>query len=124
MRGRLAAGTIALVILVTGVLPAFGGYRCIAMGVRMDAPSSCCRHTDTTSAVKAPCCEAVAAARVEPRRTPSSPETRIQPPVVVAWIAFPPSPPMLPSHDATARACARGRPPGEALHLLSSVLRV
>jgi hypothetical protein len=124
MRGRLTASLVALVILVTGVVPAVAGYRCIAMGVRMDAPSACCHHEDSAPALKAQCCEAVAAARVEPRQTPPSHETMIQAPTVVGWIVFPSFAPVASSVDLTTPARARGRPPGEQLHLLSTVLRV
>lgn len=124
MRGRFTAIAVALVILVTGVVPAVASYRCIAMGVRMDAPSPCCRHEDGTPRLKAQCCESVAAARVEPRRAPSPADTIIHPPPVVAWIVFPPMAPEASTLDVTTPARARGRPPGERLHLLSTILRV
>ncbi len=124
MRGRLTASSIALVILVTGVIPAVAGYRCVVMGARMAAPASCCHHQDDTRAVKAQCCEAIAAAQLQPRRTPPSAGETIQAPTVVAWILFPPVIVAASSVDLTTAACARGRPPGEQLHLLSAVLRV
>lgn len=122
MRRRLTASAIALVILVTGLIPAVAGYRCV-MGMQMDAPSPCCRHADETAAVKAPCCEAVAAVRLEPRRTPSS-LTTIQPPAPVGSIVFPPPSAPLASVDRATPARARGRPPGERLQLYSTVLRI
>jgi hypothetical protein len=124
MRGRLAAGLVALVILVTGVIPAVAGYRCIAMGVRMEAPSSCCEHEDDVPALKSQCCESVAAALLQPRTTQPSPETTIQPQSVVGWIVFPSITPVAASGALTTPARARGRPPGERQHLLSTVLRV
>jgi hypothetical protein len=124
MRGRLTASLVALVILVTGVVPAVVSYRCIAMGVRMDAPSPCCHHDDGAPALKAQCCEAIAAASVEPRRTPPSSDPVVQPPSLVAWIVFPPIQPLLSAQDLTSAARARGRPPGERLHLYSPILRV
>ena len=124
MRGRLTAGLIALVILVTGVIPAVAGYRCIVMGARMNAPSPCCQHQDSAATVKAQCCEAVAAAQLQPRRTPPSTDSTIQPPTLIAWVAFLPMAPPVSSADLTTPARARGRPPGEQLQLLSTVLRV
>ena len=124
MRGRLTATLIALVIMVTGVIPAVAGYRCIAMGVRMAAPSACCHHQESAPAVKAPCCEAIAAAQLQPRQTPPSTDATIQTPTVVGWISFPPTAAAVSSIDLTTPARARGRPPGEQLQLLSTVLRV
>ena len=124
MHGRLTASLIALVILVTGVIPAVAGYRCIVMGVRMDAPSACCHHRQSAPTVKAPCCEAVAAAQLEPRRTAPSTDPTIPPPTVIGWVALLPMAPVASSADVTTAARARGRPPGEQLHLLSTVLRV
>ncbi len=124
MRGRLTASSIALVILVTGVIPAVAGYRCVVMGARMAAPSSCCHHQDDTRAVKAQCCEAIAAAQLQPRRTPPSTDPTIQPPTVIAWIVHPPIASPVSSADVTMLGRARGRPPGEQLHLLSTVLRL
>jgi hypothetical protein len=125
MRGRLAASLIALVILMTGVMPAVAGYRCIAMGMRMQAPSPCCHHDDDAPALKEQCCEAVAAPRLEPRRTPpSSSEIAIQAPIVVGWIVFPPLGPLVSRAEIIMLARARGRPPGDQLQLLSTILRV
>jgi hypothetical protein len=124
MRERLTAGVIALVILVTGVIPAVAGYRCIAMGVRMATPSACCHHGDETPAFKAQCCEVIAAVRIEPRSTPTSQETTIQAPALIGWIVFPPLTVVVPAVDQTTPARARGRPPGERLHRLSTILRV
>lgn len=124
MRGRLTASSIALVILVTGVIPAVAGYRCIVMGVRMDAPSACCQHRQSGPTVKARCCETVAAAQLQPRGTPPSTDATIQPPTVIAWVALPPMAPVASSAEVTTAARARGRPPGDELHLLSTVLRV
>lgn len=124
MRGRLTASLIAMVITVTGVIPAVAGYRCVVMGARMVAPSGCCHHEDTAPTVKAQCCEAIAAAQLQPRSTPQSSDATIQAPTVVAWIVFPPLAPAVSSIDVTTPARARGRPPGEQLHLLSTVLRV
>jgi hypothetical protein len=124
VRGRLAAGLIALVILVTGVIPAVAGYRCIATGARMQTPSPCCHQDDAAPALKAQCCQAVAAAQLEPRSTPPSTGSVLPAPTVVAWIVFPPTPPVLSSVDLMTPARARGRPPGERLHLLSPILRV
>jgi hypothetical protein len=124
MRARLGASLIALVILVTGVIPAVGGYRCIAMGMRMQAPSACCRHESPGPTLKAQCCERTAAPKVEPRRTPSSTDTTIHPPTVIAVIVFPAIAPSISSLALGSPARARGRPPGEQLHLLSTILRV
>src|SRR5690242_5829749 len=89
MRARLAASLIALVILVTGVIPAVAGYRCVVSGARMQMIASCCHHDDGGPVLKAQCCESTAAPSVEPRQTPSSTDTTIQPPPVLALIAFP-----------------------------------
>lgn len=124
MRGRLTASSIALVIMVTGVIPAVAGYRCIVMGSRMDAPSACCAHRQSAPTVKAQCCEAVAAAQLQPRHTPPSADPTIQPPAAIAWIAFLQSAPLVSSAELATPARARGRPPGDRLHLLSTVLRV
>jgi hypothetical protein len=124
MRARLAASLIALVILVTGVIPAVAGYRCISMGARMQAPSSCCHHDATAPTLKAQCCERTTAPSVEPRQTPSSTDTTIHPPIVIAVLVFPAIPPSISSLDLATPARARGRPPGEQLHLLSTILRV
>ena len=124
MQRRLTAGLIALVILVTGVIPAVAGYRCLMMRVRVAAPAPCCQHQDNGRAVKAPCCEAIAAAQLEPRRTPPSSDATIAPPTVVAWVATPPLSPVVSSSELTTSARARGRPPGERLHLFSAILRV
>ena len=124
MSARLAASLVALAVLVTGAVPAVGGYRCLAMGTRMQAPAPCCRHEAQGSTVRAPCCEAYAAPQLQPRRTPPSPELRIQPPTSFAWIIL--GAPAPPASGGAARTTlrARGRPPGEQLHRLSSILRV
>jgi hypothetical protein len=126
MRARLTAGLIALVILVTGVVPAVAGYRCIMTGMRMEAQSACCQHRNVPEqpALKAQCCETFAAPQLEARRTPPAPDTIIHAPALVAWIVPLPTAPIQSALDITSATHARGRPPGERLHLFSSILRV
>jgi hypothetical protein len=126
MSRRLLAGLVALVISLTGTLPAVAGYRCIMTGMRMEAPSACCQHRNEyeTPALKAPCCEQFAAPQLEARRTPPSVEIRIHAPAPVSWMVLPLLASIEPASDVLSRAFARGRPPGEQLHLLSSILRV
>jgi hypothetical protein len=125
MRARLVTSLLALVILVTGALPAVAGVRCISMGVRMQAaPSGCCHHEADARTLRRPCCESYAAPRLEPRQAPRSPETPIQPAMAVAYFAIPPVAPTPSLAELTTTARARGRPPGEKLHLFSTILRV
>jgi hypothetical protein len=121
---RLTASLIALVVLLTAAIPAVAGYRCIVTGARMEAGSSCCQREPEQTSFKAQCCEEFAAPRVEPRRTQPSPEKSIQAPTVIAWVVYPAVGLMLSSVAVTSPARARGRPPGEQLHLLSAILRV
>lgn len=124
VRGRLTASLVALVILATGVIPALPGYRCVATGLRMKAPATCCHHQSVAATLKEQCCEAVAAARVEPRRAPPSTDNRIAPPIFIGLITFPPTLSLLSAPELATSARARGKPPGDALHLLSTILRV
>jgi len=124
MSARVAASILALVILVTGAIPAVARYRCIAMGARMQSAPPCCRHEAEGPQLKAPCCESYSVPQVEPRRTPSAPDTLVQAPTVVARIIFPAIAPSASSGELKTSARARGRPPGEQLHLLSTILRV
>ncbi len=123
MRARFAASALAAVILLTAALPAVAGYRCVAMGTRMQAPSPCCHHDSDVTSVGAPCCEYFAAPQLETRQTPQV-IAQLQPPSVVAWIVFPAIVPPLSSFELRGPARARGRPPGEQLHLFSPILRV
>ena len=124
MRGRLTASMIALVILVTGVIPAVAGYRCVAMGMRMEAPSPCCHHDDDAATLAPTCCEAVAAASVQPRHPASASELTVPPPIVIGAIVFVAPPALASTATVHTAQRARGRPPGEQLELLSTVLRV
>jgi hypothetical protein len=124
MAARLTASLISLVVLLTAAIPAVAGYRCVVTGARMEAASSCCRQEVEQTSFKAQCCEELAAPRLEPRRTQPSPEKSIQAPTIVAWVLYPATAPMLSATDLTTPARARGRPPGEQLQLLSTILRV
>jgi hypothetical protein len=126
MRARLTAGLIALVILVTGVVPAVAGYRCVMTGMRMEAQSACCQHRNVPEqpALKAQCCESFAAPRLEARRAPPASEIMIHAPTLIAWIIPLPPAPIQSALGIASATHARGRPPGERLHLFSSILRV
>jgi hypothetical protein len=126
MSARLTAVFVALVILVTGAVPAVAGYRCVLTGMRMEAQSACCRHREDPAppTFKARCCESFSAPRLESRRTPPSPEAMMRGLALAAWVLLPPLAPLPPSPERAPASAARARPPGEQLHRFSSILRV
>ncbi len=124
MELRLPASLVALVVLVSGTVPVVGGYHCISMGTRMQAPSACCNHEPTESTIKAPCCEWYAPQQIDRRTTPVSHKPVVQVPIAVAWNVLPTIAPTQACFDLQTPRRARGRPPDEQLLIFGTVLRV
>lgn len=126
MLPRLLALAIAVCTAATGVLPAGGGARCIAMNRVMRADRDCCPKCESPpqTSVGTPCCEAIRAATLAERASSMTPQPEIAPAPLVALLT---PAPLLAAVDASARsvlASPRGRPPGDQLQRYSSVLRI
>jgi hypothetical protein len=123
MLARSAATFLALRMLAT-TLPAVGGYRCVAMGVRMQASSGCCDHERAEKTVAAPCCEAYFTPQLDALATAPQHGQGLQAPVASDWTFLVPATLDPEARVVRADARARGRPPGERLQRFGSVLRV
>jgi hypothetical protein len=126
MTPRFLALAIAVCTAATGVLPAGGGARCVAMNRVMRVNRDCCPKCEAPSqtSVGTPCCEAIRAATLADRASSMTAPPQIAPAPFVALL----SPALAQfSVDAPGRgffATPRGRPPGDQLQRYTSVLRI
>ena len=126
MLPRILALAIAVCTAATGVLPAGGGARCIAMNRVMSATRDCCPKCEApaTTSIGTPCCEAIRGATLSTRAFSAAPQPQIAPAPFLALLspAIAPSAVGVPSRDVLATP--RGRPPGDQLQRYTSVLRI
>lgn len=123
---RAIALAIAAITGTVGVLPSLGGHRCLTMGERMAPQHECCPDRgEAPTSVGAPCCESIAAIARDTSATTAAPDPGVTRAVVVGLLPF------AALRDGAQSAserllCAypRGRPPGDRLRSLSSILRV
>lgn len=126
MLARLLAFAIAVCTAATGVLPAGGGARCIAMNRVMPSVGDCCPKclAAPTTSVGTPCCEAIAGATLSERAFTAVAEPQLAPAPLVALLA--PAPELAAVEASTRRISTipHGRPPGDLLQRYSSILRI
>lgn len=126
MISRVLALAIAVCTAATGVLPAMDGYRCISMDRTLSVDENCPRcQSPPPVSIGNPCCEAVHVASLDARASAQPPDARITPAPLTAVLSV--TFPQLVASQTAIKSVAtrrRGRPPGDQLHQLSSVLRV
>jgi hypothetical protein len=123
---RLLAFAIAVCTAATGVLPAGGGARCVAMNRVMSANRDCCPKCESPpqTSIGTQCCEAIRAATLAERAGSATAQPQLAPAPLLALLT---PTPLLGGTDAAARnvlGTPRGRPPGDQLQRYSSVLRI
>lgn len=117
------AGALALVVLLVWVLPLVDAYRCASMG-RMTSHSCCAAAEHAEARIDRSCCERLPARAMEARAISDAPEVRIAPAPLSGLLTFPPVPAAFAVGFVVAAADPEGLPPGERLHLLSTILRI
>lgn len=126
MLARLLAFAIAVCTAATGILPAGGGARCVAMNRVMRSDRDCCPKclAAPTTSVGTPCCEAIAGAILSERAFNTLAQPRLAPAPLLALLA---PAAQLTAVEVSTRGIVtipRGRPPGDQLQRYSSVLRI
>ena len=120
----IAVGALALVVALVGILPLVDAYRCVSMGGRL-ASHSCCPADEREEArIDRTCCERLPARAMEARATSDATDARIAPAPLAGLLTFPPVSAAFAVGFVVAAADSEGRPPGERLHLLSTILRI
>jgi hypothetical protein len=118
------AGALALILALVGILPLADTYRCVSMG-RIMTSHPCCAADQTAEArIDRTCCERLPARAQEVRASSVAPDLRIAPASLSGVLQFPSLAIPSPGAWVVAAAHADGRPPGERLHQLSSILRI
>ena len=126
MLARLLAFAIAVCTAATGVLPAGGGARCVAMNRVMPSDGDCCPKclAAPTTSVGTPCCEAIAGVTLSERAFTAIAQPQLAPAPLVALLAPAPELAAVEVSTRSMVAVPRGRPPGDQLQRYSSVLRI
>jgi hypothetical protein len=126
MVARLLALAIAVCTAATGVLPAGGGARCVAMNRVLRSDTDCCPKcvAAPVTSVGTPCCEAMPGATLGERAFNRIVEPQLAPAPLVAWLAPTPQTADVAVSARALVAVAPGRPPGDQLQRYSSVLRI
>src|SRR5215472_1472031 len=119
---RVVAFVLAVTVGSSGVLPFAASACCAPMKRLMAHP--CCVSRSVEVAIGRRCCDKVGGGRAEIRATQGVGELRIFPAPLVATLAAAAATPELMRWRRQPAVQARGSPPGDRLHRLSSVLRV